>query len=519
MNKKEIILIAYQNQENLGVGYLSSMLLKHGFTTKTVDLNLEDKEICNKVGKTNPLIVGFSLIFQYYTNRIKELARQLRLRDIDCHFTVGGHYPSFCYEEILNNIPEIDSVVRFEGEQTVCDLAENLSINKDWQKVKSIAYRENGKPVSNDLRPLIRDLDTLPFPIRTEEKIFKCLGKRCSFILASRGCVWNCSFCSIRQFYGTPPGKLRRTRSPKNVVEEMKELFEKRGTQIFLFQDDDFIGPGRLGKEWVEDFIIQLETSQIADKILWKISCRCNDVEAELFSRQKQAGLGLVYLGIESGNPVGLKIMNKHLKVEDNLQAVSILKELDIFYEFGFMLFDPSSNFQSIRENINFMRKICGDGSTPATFCKMIPYAATDIESNLIKEGRLKGSIITPNYDFYEPQLNSFCDFLHKTFYEWMFTPKGFLAQLRWNQFEVAALEKFYPHAKGIREYKNFLKEFIASTNALFFQVAEKAVIIFQEDSMTKKTQLQNLIHLKEREVEKLKKLLRKEMIEFRDNN
>ena len=494
-------------------------MLKHDFETKIVDLNLGDNEICNKVAGTNLLIVGFSLIFQYYTNRIRELAKQLRLRGIDCHFTVGGHYPSFCYKEILNKIPEMDSVVRFEGEETLCELAENLSKTQDWQKIKGLAYRKNRIVVSNDLRPLIRDLDTLPFPTRTEEKIFKCLEKPCSFILASRGCIWNCSFCSIRKFYGTPPGKLRRTRSPENVVKEMKELFENRGTQIFLFQDDDFIGPGRLGKEWVDDFIGHLETSQIADKILWKISCRCNDVEAELFSRQKQAGLGLVYLGIESGNSVGLRIMNKHLKVEDNLKAVSILKGLDIFYEFGFMLFDPSSDFQSVRENINFMRKICGDGSTPATFCKMIPYAATDIESSLIKEGRLKGSIVTPNYDFYEPQLNSFCDFLHKTFYEWMFTSKGFLAQLRWNRFEVVALEKFYPRAKGVREYKAFLKEFIGSTNELFFQVAEKAATIFQEDSVTKRTQLQNIVYLKEKEVKKLKKLLRKEMIEFRDSN
>ena len=100
-----------------------------------------------------------------------------------------------------------------------------------------------------------------------------------------------------------------------------------------------------------------------------------------------------------------------------------------------------------------------------------------------------------------------------------MFTSKGFLAQLRWNRFEVVALEKFYPRAKGVREYKAFLKEFIGSTNELFFQVAEKAATIFQEDSVTKRTQLQNIVYLKEKEVKKLKKLLRKEMIEFRDKN
>jgi radical SAM superfamily enzyme YgiQ (UPF0313 family) len=515
MKGGKVVFIAYQDQENLGVGYLSSMLLSCGFDVEIVDFGLRNEEICRRVKKADPLMVGFSLIFQYHSLRLRDLASYLRENSVDCHFTVGGHYPSLRFEDILNIVPDMDSVVRFEGELTVCDLAKRLSLGEDWSEIDGIAFRRNGKPVSNRLRPLISDLDSLPFPVRSKKSRIQCMGKNCAFMLASRGCVRNCSFCSIRRFYQTPPGWLRRSRRPQNVVEEMKELYKRHRARIFLFQDDDFILPGKLGKRWVFDFIKELESRRLADKIIWKISCRPDEVEFDLFSELKEAGLRLVYLGIESGNPKGLEVLNKQLSVEDNFKAIQVLNRLMILYDFGFMLFDPSSTFESVRKNIVFLKKICRDGTSPVAFCKMIPYAETDVEKRLASEGRLKGSVVNPDYDFLDPKLDEYYEFLRRTFYDWMFTQKGILAQLHWHRFEVAALKKFYPYAKRMDEYEDFLKGIIASSNKLFFHVAEKSAPVFEENKSSSEDQLSDLAEFQRTELAKINSRLLEGMVEF----
>ncbi|MFX1466003.1 MAG: B12-binding domain-containing radical SAM protein [Promethearchaeota archaeon] len=513
MNERKVVFIANQHQENLGVGYLSSMLKLKGFCVETADFALPKDEVYLQVKKTDPILVGFSLIFQYHSFRLRKLARYLKKNGIDCHFTVGGHYPSLRFEDILNIVPDVDSVVRFEGEHTICELAENLSMGKDWRQTKGIAYRNEGKIISNQLRPLVDDLDSLPFPLR--RKRYRCMGKNYVHLIASRGCVRNCSFCSIRKFYSTPPGRLRRTRSPANVVQEMKELYTKSEASVFLFQDDDFVSLGTVAREWILNFIHRLEGEGLADKILWKISCRSDEVDLDLFKKMKEAGLFLVYLGIESGNQKGLDVLNKQLSTEDHTRAVKILKSLNIIYEYGFMLSDPSSTFESIRTNIHFLKEICGNGSSPVVFCKMIPYAETDIEKRLAIEGRLKGSIINPDYNFLNNRLNDYCEFLHRALHEWMFTRKGFLAQLRLHRFEVAILKKFYPQAKGVPQYEDFLREKIALSNGLFFTFAEKTAAIFEENGYDSEKQLNELIAFQNSELWKIKSNLCEGMREF----
>jgi anaerobic magnesium-protoporphyrin IX monomethyl ester cyclase len=513
----KVVFVASQQPENLGVNYLSSMLISKGFDIEKLDFELGNEEILRLLREADPILVGFSLIFQYYLPLIGDLARFLRARGVKCHLTVGGHYPSLRYEDTLNHIPELDSVVRFEGELTICELAEKLRAGEEWRDIKGIAYRKNRKPFSNDLRPLIADLDTLPFPNRNSKEGITCMKKRSAYILAKRGCLKDCSFCSIRKFYGKPPGGLRRTRTVQNVVKEMQELYEKNQTCIFLFQDDDFLSPGNLGNAWALDFVAELEHQDLADKFLWKISCRPDEIKKEVFEKLKKAGLFLVYLGIESGNPTGLRVLNKHLTVEQNVSAVEALKQIGLLYDFGFMLTDPSSTFETVRENIAFLRKICADGSSPVGFCKMIPYAETDIEQTLAREGRLKGSVLAPDYDFFDHELDRYVEFLHKTFREWMFTETGLRARLQWHRFEVAVLEKFYNMARGIHEYKNILKRIVASSNILFLKIAEEAIPIFEQGRQKDCSKLKEMAVFLSSETEKIELRLRTEMSKFNE--
>ena len=515
MSNNTVVFISYKEQDNLGVGYLSSMLLSRGYKVEIVDFGLNKTEIYKQVNKANPIIVGFSMIFQYHFYRLKEISKYLRLKGLNCHFTVGGHFPSLRFQDILNNIPYIDSVVRFEGEYTICELVDRIFRNEDWKTVKGIAYRNNRKPVSNELAPLIKNLDALPIPLRNHSIDNSCMGINMATLIASRGCIWNCSFCSIRKFYQIPPGKIRRSRSVSNVVEEMKELYDKYDVKIFFFQDDDFLLLGRIGRKWVLDFIYELEKEGLANDILLKISCRTDEVDNEIFNKLKNVGLQFVYLGIESGNQRGLEILNKQLDVESNIKAIDILKKLKINYEYGFMLFDPSSTFESLKENILFLKKICGDGSSPITYCKMIPYAETDIERKLLNDGRLIGSIITPDYNFLDSRLDDLFAYLYKVFHKWIHSSEGVLSRIRCHRTELTVLKKYYPNVKNLSEYENFFSKITTLFNQLLFYIVQKAIIIFEKDKVFFEARLQKLNKYKNTKQEEIFSEWHKGIIEF----
>jgi len=169
------------------------------------------------------------------------------LRDggVTAHFTMGGHYASFEPTEILARTPGLDSVVRFDGEMTLVKLLNCLGTGSDWRTLPGIAFRSPDEQVMvAPLARVVEDLDLLPRPDR-QSIDYESHPMPTASILGSRGCPWDCSFCSIRPFYEEQGGPLRRLRKPREIVDEMIDLHLNRRVPIFLFQDDDFLAGGR----------------------------------------------------------------------------------------------------------------------------------------------------------------------------------------------------------------------------------------------------------------------------------
>jgi radical SAM superfamily enzyme YgiQ (UPF0313 family) len=478
------MLVGFLNQENLGLGYLAATLREHGYDVAVLDFERDPAEILAEVRRTNPLIIGFSLIFQFYLPRFSELARFLRSGGVRCHFTMGGHFPSLSYRETLEHVPELDSVVRFEGEETLLELADVLSTGQDFCAIDGIAYRAGSEVSCNRLRPLVHDLDSLPYPERTFQKR-AFLGRRSTYLIASRGCIRTCSFCSIHMFYRLAPGKVVRVRSPARVVEEMAMLHREHNITLFLFQDDDFPVFGLKWRRWANEFCDELERAGLVGRILWKISCRADAVDAELFARMRDCGLYLVYMGLESGNENGLRSLNKSITVEQNIQAVETLKRLCIRFEFGFMLFEPSTSFESVRDDLAFLRRIVGDGSTAAGFCRMVPYDGTPIKDELLKAGRLRGDVCDPYYDFLDPKLGAFCyalgEILNRT--GWLHGLESVSQTLNIAWSELAVMERLFPSLPGIGQYRAILQNITRTSNTLLFQVVEEMADAYMGDA------------------------------------
>src|ERR1700735_4913917 len=149
-----VVLIGFQEQENLGLGYLAAALRREGRAVTIVDFQEDHKTILDIIRREQPIVVGFSLIFQFYVHRFGELIRYLRAHGVDCHFTIGGHFPSLSYRHTLELIPELDSVVRFEGEATLVELVDTIGGGGDWRHLLGIAFLAGGEVIANELRPL-----------------------------------------------------------------------------------------------------------------------------------------------------------------------------------------------------------------------------------------------------------------------------------------------------------------------------------------------------------------------------
>jgi anaerobic magnesium-protoporphyrin IX monomethyl ester cyclase len=424
-------------------------------------------------------VVGFSLIFQFFLPQYRRIAQHLRASGVTGHFTIGGHYPSLCYEELLQNFPEIDSVVRYEGEETLVQLFDRLHAGAEWRDISGIAYLRDDLVVATEARALVEDLDALPFPDRPNRP--ELVGGFPTLpVLASRGCIRRCSFCSIHTFYRTAPGKVVRMRKPEKIVEEMLELRRRSGIRVFLFQDDDFPLWGRKGRRWADELMERMHESGLADDTIWKISCRAEYVEPELFRTLREAGLFLVYMGIESGVESGLEILYKQMTVDQNLDAMTVLKNLDIVCSYGFMLFDPSSSFSSVRQNVEFLRKIVGDGSAPAVFSRMLPYGGTPIRDLLAKEGRLRGDLTHPDYDFLDLRLNEYYRLLSDTLRPWIHN-RGLSNQLSYAWDEIGTFTRLTPGLRGAKAYRKALAKLTAQANERLFRLVEESSLAFEQ--------------------------------------
>src|SRR5207302_10720864 len=118
---------------------------------------------------------------------------------------------------------------------------------------------------------------------------------------------------------------------------------------VFLIHVDDIPLCRAVWRRWASDFVAMLHRNELPGKMIWKINCRADAVDRKLFIAMRDAGLYLVYMSLESGSEQGLETLHKQINVEQNIRAVEILKSVGLMFEYGFMLLDPSSTFESVR--------------------------------------------------------------------------------------------------------------------------------------------------------------------------
>ncbi len=400
----DALLVGAEELENLSTRYLAAVLRQHGYTVELAAFSTPDEaaSVLRQAEHSPPRLIGLSVIFQYRAPEFLTLAHALRQRLPQAHITAGGHFPTFAARELLRDFGALDSVVRGEGELTLLELMQKLDQPAAWDEIAGLSFRRNGQVIENPPRPLIADLDSLPFPARDTPPQHH-LGVGYSPIVASRGCYRDCAFCSIRSFYGASQGKLQRFRSIPNVVDEMESLYRRFGVRFFVFNDDEWFPPGQARYARVDALEAELRRRKL--NVIMSIKCRADDVEAKLFERLLNMGIVRAYVGVESGSDHSLQTLNKRTTAAQNRRALHILHQVGMLADFGLIIFDPNSTIQDIRANLDFLREMGGQGQAPLSFGRMEVYAGTPILNQLYNEGRLTGNYRAWNYVIPDPRV------------------------------------------------------------------------------------------------------------------
>ena len=372
----------------LGLAYIAAVLRESGrHKVRVIDayaLNLSDKEIEKRLIEFNPDIVAAGAATETLKSNLK-LGRIAKKNNM--LFVIGGPHPSILPLETLA-FDEIDIVVIGEGEYTLLELADTIENKKDLKKVKGIVFKQKDKKgklklIQTPLRPQIENLDALPFPARDlfPWKLYPYYTSTvrrlpAMHMMSSRGCAFKCTFCGSQSLW-----KCARSRSPKNIVDEMEHLIKNYGTkEIYLF-DDTF----NLDLKRCEDICDEILRRKINISI--RVHARVAPMTMHLLKKMKKAGIWMIYYGVESGNQEVLNDIKKGITLDQVRNAFKMTKEAGI-QTFGFFMIGlPKDTRKTIQDTLNFALEIDPE---IVTFTVLVPYPGTEAYELAIKEGRMQ---------------------------------------------------------------------------------------------------------------------------------
>ncbi|PJE59822.1 MAG: hypothetical protein COU85_01620 [Candidatus Portnoybacteria bacterium CG10_big_fil_rev_8_21_14_0_10_44_7] len=379
-----------QTMPPLGIAYLAAVLREHGFgDVSLIDAVINkytNREIIEILQKQSPQIIGLSFGTQ---NRLLAfaLAREIKKTMPDIPIIAGGPHPTLTADDLLNNIPEIDMVVRGEGEYTFLELVRALKNKQGLANIQGLSFRDkNGQIRHNQPRVPITDLDKLPLPARNllpidryQQKI-PLSDKICTSVLTSRGCPYNCVYCSTSQQWGH---KIRH-RSPENVVTEIQHLMRTYDLDGVGFFDDVFT----MDKQRVIKICRLLLAKKI--KIAWWCEARANTVDRELIGWMKKAGCVHIAMAIESGSDQILKNIKKAITINQGIEAAKIIKQAGIKLKVFFMHGLPGETYADIKKTVFLSRYLKNKiGVDETTQGLTIIYPGTQMEALAKQQGTL----------------------------------------------------------------------------------------------------------------------------------
>jgi radical SAM superfamily enzyme YgiQ (UPF0313 family) len=366
----------------LGLSYIGAYLRQHGHNVEAIDLSVEQRSLKEVLDEScgDYDLVGISFTTCTY-NSLHSICKLVKTANPNCWVILGGPHATFCAEEILLQIPQVDIIVLGEGEESLLEILIAKLDNHSISPIKGIAYRKGGKILFTPKRPLVHNIDKIPKPSR-ELFMYSTYIQR--HIITSRGCPFNCIFCVSPSMFG----REIRFRSIHSVFDELKEQLSVGYTKIFI-ADDIFT----INSERVITFCDLIQKHAL--HFSWGCLSRVDTLTKDIVSAMAKAGCVEISLGCESGSSDILKKINKKIEPYQILEAVSLLRSFNIKSRTSWIIGLPGEDPTTIDETIAIMTKALPD---TITIYSPIPYPGTPLATNAAKFGM---KVLIKDYDYY----------------------------------------------------------------------------------------------------------------------
>ena len=328
-----------------------------------MEYGLTHEQIIQEVEKFAPQVVGISCIFSAELPVMAEICRNVKKLSKDIITVTGGTHPSFLPEDSFRRAPDLDFIIKSEGELSFQELLLALEKGSPLEKVDGLAWKENGRVSSTNKTRWVENLDQLPFPARDllpMEAYFKINvpfmfyskhPRNVSFC-SSRGCPFKCAFCSSCNYWGNRV----RYRSVENVLAEMRELKDRFQVRELKFEEDNLLlNKGRAKK---------LFRAMIEEKFefYWNMpngAYIMSLLDEELVRLMKESGCYEVILAFESGCQEVLdKIIHKPLDLSKTERVIKNLRDNDIDIHAFFIVGFPGETREQIKRTFRFARTV-----------------------------------------------------------------------------------------------------------------------------------------------------------------
>jgi|TARA_Y100000310_G_scaffold145233_1_gene144577 radical SAM superfamily enzyme YgiQ (UPF0313 family) len=355
-----------------GIAYLAAFLERDDHEVDLMDMRLysDNEKLFQKIRDFNPGLIGITTASIGY-KMAYDIIDRVKGKFPNIPVAIGGSYASTVHSKILDDT-KVDYVVYGEGEQTFVEIANG----KELKDIKGLIYKdENNEITMNPLCPLVQNLDDMPFPRYEIFELNKMLEKRIPLV-SSRGCPNRCVFCSIQLVMGHP----FRTRSPENVVKEIKHWY-KKGYDSFEFSDDNF-SFNIPRAERICDLIVE---KGLKVKLIFGNGLRADRVNETLLKKLKNAGTIWIAYGLESSDSQVLKNMKKDLNLDTLRHAVKMTKELGIETQVNFIIGCPGQTYDSFKKDLKCAEELNVD---QLRFYNIIPYPGTEMYEWIKQNGR-----------------------------------------------------------------------------------------------------------------------------------
>jgi len=377
----------------IGLAYLAAVLEAKGNEVLVLDClasDINQEKLKQNLASFNPNVIGISSMTPMVPSTMLA-AKGAKEACPNVKVVLGGPHATFMDKEILSQEPAVDVIVRGEGEQTLLELTQKINSQESLSVVEGITFRKEGQIFQTPNRTYIQNLDELPFPAYKHFPLdrYRLFGKLFFPIITSRGCPFQCSFCTSSRILG----KQYRERSTKNIGDELELLKNEFNADSFTFYDDTLT----LDKKRIFEICDEIKSRKI--NISWDCQTRVDQISEEVLAKMKQTNCQQVFFGAESGCQDVLDWVKKRTTVEQNEKAIKMAKKTGLFVAISIIIGYPGETSEMRKQTLEFIRRAEPDD---VYLCFATPYPGTDLRLLVEKMG-LKMSSQWECYDTTTP--------------------------------------------------------------------------------------------------------------------